>query len=369
MVLSKPRSIQPKTANRALINPRAIDLSLRECLPSFTAAPSMALAPPTRLADSHTLEAKRIDLPERHYPEVTVTITVKTGDTGGRPCHTITARAYQGLRRSLRQVTPLDLAGQFIFDGRRDPGQTLAHSLDHVAFPVLFAQRALSKKLGRGIKIHVVLPERPGYLVRQAYETLGIAMVFTDDNVHGNIVTLSTDEIYSAIPDLANIQLYESNQPTPKQIFITHRGNRSVTNHGEISNFLEQRGFVTCYLEDYNPRQQWMMVRHARTMVTMQGEASAHLAFNQVGLDGVGPGPRILEICSPSADLQGRRYLAPLLHGKWCAVRGQITPEAIRAIDFSDGERSLSPLVKPTQPPFRVDVGTVAMGLDYLQLT
>lgn len=368
MVISKSSPIPLKPANRARINSRAVDLSLRQRLPSFTAAPSVAFAPPTPLADPHTLEAKPIDLPERHYPEVTVTITVKTGDTGGRPCHTIKTRAYQGLRRSLRQVTPLDLAGQFIFDGRRDPGQTLAHGLDHVAFPVLFAQRALSKKLGRSVKIHVVLPERPGYLVRQAYDTLGIPIVFTDDNVHGNIVTLSTDEIYSAIPDLANIQLYESNQPTPQQILMTHRGNRSVANHREIVNFLEQRGFVTCYLEDYSPRQQWMMVRHARTMVTIQGEASAHLAFNQVGLDGVGPGPRILEICSPSADLQGRRYLAPLLHGKWCAVRGQITPQVVEAMDFTDWGDHQSPLVNPIQRPFRVDVDAVAMGLDYLEI-
>lgn len=368
MVISKSSPLQVITAPKALISPRAVDLTLREPLAGFTAAAAMAFAHPTHLANLSIPKAERIYLPERHYPEVTVTITVKTGDTGERPCHTLKARAYRGLRRGLRQVTPLDLNGQFILDGRFGRDQDIAHGIDRIAFPVLFAQRALSKQLGQTVKIHVVLPERPGYLIRQVYETLGIPIIFTDDNVHGNIVSLSTHKIYSAIPDLANIELYESNQPTPQRLFITQRGDRSVTNCWEISNFLEQRGFVTCYVEDYSPRQQWMMMRHARAMVMVHGVACAHLAFNQVGLDGVGPGPRILEIFSPYASLQGRRYLAPLLHGKWCAVRGRMTPEVVRTVDFRDWDNQLSPLVSPIKRRFHVDVDTVAMGLDYLQI-
>jgi hypothetical protein len=49
-------------------------------------------------------------------------------------------------------------------------------------------------------------------------------------------------------------------------------------------------------------------------------------------------------------------------------VRGQITPQVVEAIDFTDWGDHLSPLVNPIKRPFRVDVGTVAMGLNYLEI-
>jgi hypothetical protein len=367
MILSESRISEPKTISSNL-NAHSIDLSLREWLPGFTAEPSMTFAYPTRLADLYTPEVERIYLPERHYPEVTVDITVKTGDTAERPCKTIKTKAYQGLRRALNQISRLDRSGQFIFDARFDTDKNISHVIDNIAFPVLFAQRALSKQLGQAITIHVVLREKAISLATRVYEALGIPIICTDDIVHGHIVNISTHEIYPAIPELANIDLGETNQPTPERIFVPRRGDRGIINNSEIVDFLEREGFVTCYFEDYTPRQQWTLMRHAKAMVMVHGAACGHMAFNRVGLEGAGPGPRILEIVSPYFVLRGRRYLAPLMNGKWCAVRGQITPQVVEAIDFTDWGDHLSPLVNPIKRPFRVDVGTVAMGLNYLEI-
>jgi len=367
MAISQSRTTQLKTASGNL-TANSSDFSLRKRLPGFTAEPSMTFAHPTRLADLYTPEAECIYLPERHYPEVTIEITVKTGDIGERPCNTVKAKVYQGLRRALNQISRLDRSGQFIFDARFDTDKNVAHAIDHIAFPVLFAQRALSEHLGQAITIHVILREKPISLATRVYEALGIPMICTDDIVHGNIVTISSHEIYPAIPELTNIDLGEPSQPTPERIFVPRRGDRGIVNNSEIVDFLEREGFVTCYFEDYTPCQQWTLMRHAKAMVMVHGAACAHMAFNRVGLEGAGPGPRILEIFSPYFVLRGRRYLAPLMNGKWCAVRGQITPQAIQAIDFTNWGGNLSPLLSPIKSPFRVDVGTVAMGLDYLKI-
>jgi hypothetical protein len=43
-----------------------------------------------------------------------------------------------------------------------------------------------------------------------------------------------------------------------------------------------------------------------------------------------------------------------LLNGKWCAVRGQITPQAVRELGFNERAISLSLLVFPV----KVDLGS-----------
>jgi hypothetical protein len=366
MVLTQSKPSQLNVSGN--LNPSFIDLRLTEKLSGFTAESSMMFAHPTRLADLYTPEVERIYLPERHYPEVTLEITAKTGNTGERHFKSLKAKAYQGLRRTLNQVSHLDRSGQFVFDARFDTDKNIAHVIDHIAFPVLFAKRALTEKLGQPITIHVILGKKAVSLATRVYETLGIPIICTDDIVHGNIVTVSSHEIYSAIPDLTNIDLGEPSEPTPERIFVPRRGDRSIINNSEIANFLEQRGFVTCYFEKYTPRQQWTMMRHAKEIVIVHGAAGSHMQFNRVGLDGDGPGPAIMEIFSPYFVLRGWRHLAPLMNGKWCAVRGQITPDTVRTIDFTDWGRKLSPLLAPIKRPFHVDVDTVAMGLDYLEI-
>jgi hypothetical protein len=47
-----------------------------------------------------------------------------------------------------------------------------------------------------------------------------------------------------------------------------------------------------------------------------------------------------------------------LLNGKWCAVRGQITPQAVRELGFNERAISLSLLVFPVKDPVKVDLGS-----------
>lgn len=343
------------------------DILINKKLPGFAVEPSMMFAYPTRLADLYTPDVERIYLPGHNSADVDVTISVRTGDTGPRPARSLKLKAYQGVQKVMGLISTLDCKDKFIFDCRFDTDKNIAHVIDHTILPVLFAQKTLSEHLGEEVEIHVVLREKASNLARRVYEAVGIPAIYTDDNVTGKIVDVSTNELYSTIPELFNLDL--GDQDSPDLIFVPRRGDRSIINNDEITNFLEQKGFVTYYFEKFTPREQWKIMRHAKVIVIVHGAASAHMSFNRVGLDRCTEafgGVKILEIFSPAFVLRGRRYLAPILNGKWCAVRGQVTPEFLNNIDFKDWGNELSPLLGPIKKPFKVDVNSVAMALEYL---
>lgn len=351
----------------SLSQPVISDILITKKLPGFTVEPSMMFAYPTRLADLYTPDVERIYLPGRDSAEVDVTLRVHTGDVGPRPASSLKLKAYQRVQKVFGPISTLDYRDKFIFDCRFDADKNIAHVIDHTVLPVLFAQKSLSEELGQEIKIHVVLRKRASNLARRVYEAVGIPGIYTDDSVTGKIVTVSTSHLYSTIPELLNFDL--GSQDTPDLVFVPRRGDRSITNNEEVTTFLEQKGFVTYYFEELTPLQQWRIMRHAKVIVIVHGAASAHMAFNRVGLDNpveAGGGVKMLEIFSPAFVLGGRRYLAPILNGRWCAVRGQITPECLRSIDFKEWGNDLSPLLGPIKQPFKVDINSIAMALEYL---
>ncbi len=352
----------------SLNKPEIADIVITKKLPGFAVEPSMMFAYPTRLADLYTPDVERIYLPGHSSLDVEVTLSVRSGDTGPRPAGSLKLKAYQGMRKIMGRISTLDYKDKFVFDCRFDTDKNIAHVIDNTVLPVLFAQKVLSEYLGEKVEIHVILREKASNLARRVYETVGIPAIYTDDNVFGKIVNVSTNQLYSSIPELFNLDL--GHKDTPDLIFVPRRGDRGIINNDEITTFLEQKGFVTYYFEDLTPLEQWQIMRNAKVIVIVHGAASVHMSFNRVGLENSSEafdGVKILEIFSPAFVLRGRRYLASVLNGKWCAVRGQITPECLNSIDFKEWGNNLSPLLGPIKQPFKVDVNSIAMGLEYLQ--
>ena len=159
------------------------------------------------------------------------------------------------------------------------------------------------------------------------------------------------------------------NPNTPERVFIPRRGNRSLINNDEVKAFLEQKGFTTYYFEDLTPSEEWSIVRNAKVIVAVHGAACSNFIFNRLGLetpDRPGSGLRLLEIFSPAFVLSGYRNVAHLMNGKWCAVRGQITPEMVKGVDFSNKPRST--VKAPTTNPIQVNLETIQLALEYLEV-
>jgi hypothetical protein len=349
-----------------------MELEINNKVAGFTLEPAMMFTYPSRIASLYAPQVERVFLPEKHVPDLDVSVQIKTGNTGLSQDRTLKQKISTTFTKRLGKSISHNMADYFIFDARFDTDKNLAHVVDNIMLPVLYAQRVLSEKLNKEIKIHVILKKGASPLAKEAYDVVGIPTICTDGNVYGNIVTVSTHEMFGAIPEVFDVKIKNFNPDTPERVFIPRRGNRRLINNEEVVNFLEKKGFVTYYFEDLTPSEEWSITRNAKVMIALHGAACSHLAFNQVGLQkssSPGSGVRIIEIFSPCFVLSAKRHLATLLNGKWCAVRGQITPQALRELDFNERASSLSPLVSPVKDPFRVDLESLQMALEHLEIS
>jgi hypothetical protein len=360
----------PDAPNRQKIpsSPNEININLHRQVPGFVTDPSMMFAYPTHTSDVYTRGIERIYLPEKHFPPVDVDIKVMARHTGARQLSSLKSKVYRGLSGFLEDRSIVDLSGKFIFDARFDTEKNIGHIIENIATPVLFAQQQLSEYLNQSIKIHVILRKGASEVGRQAYELLSIPTICTDNDVYGYVVDVSTHLLCGAHPQIFKIDFTGYNPTTPERIFIPRRGNRQIINNDEVKQFLEARGFTTYYFEDLTHAEKWSIVKNAKVAVVNHGAGSANFVFNRRGLESPeipGSGLHLIEIFSPNFTLlPGYSHLAKLFNGKWCAVRGQILPETIRFLDFNNQPRNT--LKSPIKDPFRVDLKTLELALEYI---
>jgi Glycosyltransferase 61 len=347
-----------------------VDLELWRTVPSYTIEPSMMFAHPTYLSDVYRAAVEHIYLPKIDEPSLDVRVKVATGYTQARLANSLKQKIYCNLPKAIYNPEPLDYTNHFIFDTRYDLDHHIGHLIDNVLTPLLFARKVLSEHFNRDIQVCAVLRKNTSSLSRQVYAALGINIVCTDDQVYGDVVTVRADHpIANARQEIFDVEFKGYKPDTPERIFIPRRGSRSLVNNDEVEAFLTQKGFTTYYFEDLTPSEEWSIVRNAKVIVAVHGAACSNFIFNQSGLkslDHPGSGVRLLEIFSPAFVLPGYRETAHFTNGKWCAVRGQITPEILKELDFSNKPRST--VKAPIKNPFRVNLETLQLALDYLEV-
>jgi len=345
-----------------------IELELQQTVSRYTIEPSMMFAYPTYLSDVYRAAIEQIYLPKIEEPSLEVMIKVATGYTQARLVNSLKQKIYCNLPKAIYSPEPLDYTNHFIFDTRYDLDHHIGHLIDNVLTPLLFARKVLSEHFNQDIQISAVLRKNTSALSRQVYDALGINIICTDDRVYGDVVTVRAEHpIANARQEIFDIEFKGYKPSTPERIFIPRRGNRSLINNDAVEAFLKERGFTTYYFEDLTPSEEWSIVRNAKVIVAVHGAACSNFIFNQSGiksLDRPGSGVRLLEIFSSAFVLPGYRNTAHFTNGKWCAVRGQITPEILKELDFSNKPRST--VKAPIKNPFRVDLKTLQLALEYL---
>ncbi|MUG99984.1 DUF563 domain-containing protein [Scytonema sp. UIC 10036] len=345
-----------------------MEIEICKEIPGLTAKSSMMFAYPTSLADVWFPASEQVLLPEEYIAPTKVRVKVFTGSTGPRRIGSWSWKAYRATTNLLRNRKKLDYSGKFIFDARYDTDENPAHFFDSLTSPILFARKVLSEHFQKDIDIHIVLRARTSKFARDAYHLLNIPIISTDDDVCGEIVTVSERDLFSIKSQLFNLNFPGCQDLGVERIFIPRRGTRRLINNDEVAQFLAERGFKTCYFEDFPLSQQWSIARYAKIVVAVHGAGVSNLHFNRLGLSPdskPNSGVKVVELMSPSWN-QRRcfRYLVNVINGQWCSVRGQITPQMLRGVDFFKGNPDC--VKSPFKDPFKVDCQTIEMALDYL---
>ncbi len=372
-----------------------MELSFVEVLPEIKIPASMIFSYPTALGDTLRPAIERIFLPEEYLHPLQVKVSVNSGETGPRKVWSKRAKLRKAFYKAVKGVQVLDYPEKFLFDGRQELDVNIGHVIENLAAPALFAKQVLSKRLGQDIDVHVILRERAPNLAREVFKTLDIPVIYTDNSVHGKVVSLSVvrsdaatspealqftpiinekavaeidSKLYNLHAALFNEAEFSGCESLGvEKIFIPRKGNRCLINNDEVTQFLEGKGFKTYYFEDLTCAQKWSITRDVKVVVAVHGAALSHMAFNRLGLQNPeqpSSGVKVVELYSPgwSSRWAHRRQISGL-NGRWCGVRGQVTPESLKTIDFSNPGRKR---VRPSQDSFKVDCTSLQMALDYL---
>jgi hypothetical protein len=122
-------------------------------------------------------------------------------------------------------------------------------------------------------------------------------------------------------------------------------------------------------LEDLTTSEKWSIARNAKVAVAVHGAGTGNFIFNRQGLTpgtAKGCGLKLIELYSPCYVIPTYRRFGIVLNGKWCAVRGQITPEMLHYLDFDNAPRN--PEKSPIRDPFKIDLPALEMALDYMEV-
>ncbi|MBD2030283.1 glycosyltransferase family 61 protein [Phormidium sp. FACHB-322] len=371
-------------------------MSFVEILPATKIPDSMIFSYPTALGDTLRPAIERIFMPAEYLQPLHVKIEVESRCTGPRKLGSTRWKIYKALSKRIKGDNIVDCPEKFLLDGRPELDTNIAHVIENIAALALFAQQMLTKRLGYDAIVHVILRERAPNLAREVFDTLGIPVIYTDDSVYGEVVSISAcrpqvdvaseepkffpiindapfvevdAKFYNVHAALFNSSSFSGDESLDaEKIFIPRRGSRSLVNHDEVAQFLEAKGFKTYYFEDLTCAQKWSLTRDVKVVVAVHGAALSHLVFNRSGLQNPGlpsSGVKVVELYPPNwASRWAHRRQVAGINGQWCGVRGQITPESLRDVDFCN----LPPTaVRPSfQEPFRVDCQSIQMALDYI---
>jgi hypothetical protein len=346
-----------------------MNVVLRSQIAGSRLAPSMMFCFPTASTNIWSPKIEQVMLPGEQGAPLSVEVKICSEIASSRQYKSWKRKAYEAAIGLLHEQEPLDYSGKFVFDARFDTYKNIAHILDNVATRVFFAKHVLQEHFQKEIQIQVILDCRAtqhGFAM-EVYRLLGLPVIATDRDVYRDVITVSEHEIFSAKQSLFNFEFPGDRKPAFEKIFIPRRGNRSLINNDEVAEFLTKQGFQTCYFEDYTIAEQWSMARNAKVIVAVHGAAVSSVIFNRLGVGGMarsGSGVKVVELFSPAWIHSGFRDSVNAVNGRWCAVRGQITPQILQATDFS--QQVPDSLKSPYKDPFKVDCQTIQMALDYV---
>lgn len=343
---------------------------LTKDFPSFTTDECRMFAHPTRTADLYSPAVETILRPGFEYSATSIEVEVFTGATESFTPQSRKGLLKQKLTTKDREETEIDLKDEFVIDARFDADGNISHVINNLISPIIIAKKMVESQIGKSIKPIILLRKNATNMSQRAFEIMGFEVITTNLSAKGNVIQICNpgDHAYFAsIPEVFSCDFPGYVKDTPRRVFIPRRGARSISNNEEISKYMESKGFTTLYFEDLTLEEEWSIARNAEAIAAVYGAAWSHIVFNRVGLrEGSSPrsGVKILDILSPNFCLNTTESYAKILNGTRVAVRGQITPETIRELDFKD--RTYSPHQSPMSDSFKVSKETLSMALNEL---
>jgi hypothetical protein len=321
----------------------------------ISVAPSKMFTYPTRLADAWAPSNQEIHLPGYEISPPPIEVAVHSGST--RLLEIRQKHSTKEIIKNLyKQIVPeIQMVGECIYDSRYEIDDNIAHVLDSVVSPVLFARKLYPT-------ITVILRARASAMAQEVFKLLGIPTICTNGDVAGRLIQVRQpsgrakfegEGLYSSA--FRDVLFERYNPTTPERIFISRRGTRRLLNEAEIVAVLAKYGFQTVYFEDIPVCEQWSLTRNAKAIVGIHGAALSSLYFNRNVV-------KVIELFHPGYVTKWIRQITNAAGGTWCGVTGQLPPDIIKHLDYKQGVHHFH------FHDIRIDITSLQMALRSLQI-
>lgn len=327
-----------RSTDRPVRDARDVRLQASVALPGFDVPQAMMFAHPTRMMDSWVPSIEHIQVPAFHVPGCTATVRVASGETGTRSDSTVPKGRWPAFKHRFKcrmdaRTPAIDLGDEYVYDARWKDQGNIAHIIQHVLARLVFARDEIARRRGDCPPISVILPREPPPLAHRVYDFTKTKTVCTNGVVRGNVVTVECEVFYGLLPRLRDYPIAGAESDTPRRVFISRRGSRTLVNEDEVQRFLAREGFERVYFEETPLSRQWSILRNATDIVAIHGAALGGLGFNQARAREDSPSLRLTELFGAGFVVDHFRRYAAVLNGSWSAVRGRTTPVIVRDID------------------------------------
>jgi hypothetical protein len=305
-------------------------------------------------------------VPERNPTVINVFIGREQGQIKvHRPTHYEMLTVTTAKRRSIRSEfgrgriakqafakhTPAVCLGYYLDTRHREPNN-IAHLLQTFVPEYLLAKEALEE---------VAFVSRP--LLPRMQELLawfGIDPICTNRPVYGHAASLwlsrglaqypiETELICPSLTLMTDVYADRAQRTSgPRRIFLSRKGERSLTNGAEVNALLETHGYQTIYLEEFSIAEQVSMTQAAEHVVAIHGAAMAYLVLSS--------GVRsVIELMPPNVYTDHFPQLIGNKVQRYC----QLIPAFDEVVQFSGWPE----ITKYKQRPFAVDLDQLERAL------
>lgn len=289
---------------------------------------SCLVASETRLMNCYTPQLEEIRLREVSYPTETVRVTLHSDGMA-------TMSGKGRLRHPLRKLEArrsVEGGDAIWVDGRKLTAYNISLFLQHAVVPYFLAKSALATAGHREPLKLLVESKLPGYALEVLRE-LGVDHLVTDRQLNGKICKV---EYGKEIELRALMKEFSPRWDCPtggsRRVYVGRKESRRVLNEEEVLAYLRPLGFDVVYFEGLSVREQWKAVADAEVVVAVHGAGVANLLARQMAR----PGEELtlIELFGPGYVVEPYRKLCAAMGWRYVAVRGHITPEVIRDLDY-----------------------------------
>jgi capsular polysaccharide biosynthesis protein len=234
-----------------------------------------------------------------------------------------------------------------ILDLRTKNPENIAHAMTN-HLPVALYIRNLIKCNGLP-ELLLVFPLSLPEKIHKLFLNLGFDVLLTNDDVFGNVIRYVFEpwiSIRSIRHEIIRKEFLNSNfskkilsigKNKPKNIFLSRRDSRRLINESGVENLLKCKGFTKVYLEEFDIFEQIAIVALAENIVAIHGAALAPILFRAAfNLSPI----KLIEIFSPGHLTNVYRVICHQVGGKWCGIRGKLSPSITKHAYFLPKEIS-----------------------------